>query len=131
MTASNDDDVPYEVGYRRPPVATRFRPGQSGNPKGRRKGIKNFATEVAEILRTPVPVTQNGKRRYVSGTRAVLLKELERALKGDARAADRLLARAERFAAAAEPSTRGLALPDEDMSILEGYVAELKRRGSR
>lgn len=27
--------VPYEVGYGRPPVATRFRPGVSGNPRGR------------------------------------------------------------------------------------------------
>lgn len=27
--------VPYEVGYSRPPAATRFRPGQSGNPRGR------------------------------------------------------------------------------------------------
>src|SRR5687768_13386603 len=28
----------YEVGYAKPPVATRFKPGQSGNPRGRRKG---------------------------------------------------------------------------------------------
>lgn len=27
--------VPYKVGYGRPPAATRFRPGQSGNPRGR------------------------------------------------------------------------------------------------
>lgn len=31
----------YEVGYARPPVATRFKPGQSGNPGGRPKGAKN------------------------------------------------------------------------------------------
>ena len=29
--------VPYEVGYGRPPAATRFRPGVSGNPRGRPK----------------------------------------------------------------------------------------------
>ena len=28
----------YTIGYGRPPVATRFRPGQSGNPRGARKG---------------------------------------------------------------------------------------------
>lgn len=32
--------VKYEVGYGKPPVATRFRKGQSGNPNGRRKGAK-------------------------------------------------------------------------------------------
>jgi hypothetical protein len=30
----------YEVGYGKPPVAKRFKPGQSGNPSGRRKGTK-------------------------------------------------------------------------------------------
>lgn len=31
----------YEVGYGKPPVETRFKPGQSGNPGGRPKGAKN------------------------------------------------------------------------------------------
>jgi len=34
-------DVDYEVGYAKPPANTRFKPGQSGNPKGRPKGAKN------------------------------------------------------------------------------------------
>ncbi|UYV38371.1 DUF5681 domain-containing protein [Rhodobacteraceae bacterium D3-12] len=31
----------YEVGYGKPPKATRFKPGRSGNPKGRPRGAKN------------------------------------------------------------------------------------------
>jgi hypothetical protein len=31
----------YEVGYGKPPAATRFKPGQSGNPLGRSKGSRN------------------------------------------------------------------------------------------
>ena len=31
----------YDVGYGKPPKDTRFKPGQSGNPKGRPKGSKN------------------------------------------------------------------------------------------
>ena len=47
---STDEDRPrslsgrprsaYEVGYAKPPVATRFSPGRSGNPKGRPRGSK-------------------------------------------------------------------------------------------
>ena len=38
----------YEVGYRRPPAHYQFRPGQSGNPAGRRKGVRNLATDELE-----------------------------------------------------------------------------------
>src|SRR4029078_7462453 len=31
----------YDVGYGKPPAETRFKPGQSGNPRGRPKGAKN------------------------------------------------------------------------------------------
>lgn len=31
----------YDVGYAKPPRETRFKPGKSGNPKGRPKGAKN------------------------------------------------------------------------------------------
>ena len=31
----------YAVGYGKPPVSTRFKPGQSGNPRGRPRGSKN------------------------------------------------------------------------------------------
>jgi hypothetical protein len=34
-------EADYEVGYGKPPRDTRFKPGRSGNPKGRPKGAKN------------------------------------------------------------------------------------------
>lgn len=34
-------DSTYDVGYAKPPVETRFKKGQSGNPRGRPKGAKN------------------------------------------------------------------------------------------
>jgi hypothetical protein len=34
-------DANYEIGYAKPPAATRFKPDQSGNPRGRPKDAKN------------------------------------------------------------------------------------------
>ena len=40
MSGDRDDDssedTPYKVGYGKPPKDTRFKPGTSGNPKGRK-----------------------------------------------------------------------------------------------
>ncbi len=33
--------APYDVGYGRPPEETRFKPGRSGNPRGRPRGARN------------------------------------------------------------------------------------------
>ncbi|MDT9597925.1 DUF5681 domain-containing protein [Sphingosinicella rhizophila] len=82
----------YDVGYGRPPKHTRFKPGQCPNPKGRPKGAKSFRTDVLEILKLPVAVTENGKTKKGSTQRASLLRLREKALKGDIRALDRLLA---------------------------------------
>ena len=38
----------YEVGYRKPPKETRFRPGQSGNPRGRPKGPRSSLPRLNE-----------------------------------------------------------------------------------
>ncbi|MGE3690710.1 MAG: DUF5681 domain-containing protein [Novosphingobium sp.] len=47
------------VGYRRPPRASQFKPGQSGNPRGRPKRAKKSRKH---FLDTPVDVMVNGKR---------------------------------------------------------------------
>ena len=44
---------PYDVGYGKPPVETRFRKGRSGNPKGRGKGSRDFATVFMTAMSQP------------------------------------------------------------------------------
>jgi hypothetical protein len=80
---SGDSD---ELGYRRPPKHTRWRQGQSGNPKGRKKGSRNFKTEVNELLNTIVSVDRDGKPAKMSAQRAALDRLCEKALNGDIRA---------------------------------------------
>src|SRR5205814_10537808 len=69
-----------QVGYRKPPEGTRFKPGQSGNPKGRPKGVRNFETDLDETLRELVDVNKGGVRRRVTNQKAMLINLLQKAL---------------------------------------------------
>jgi len=80
----------YDVGYGRPPKRSRFKPGQSGNPKGRPKGRKNIHTIFEETLYKPVTVTENGRKRKVPAIEALFLSLLRKSLDGDMRALEKL-----------------------------------------
>lgn len=51
----------YEVGYGKPPKATQFKKGQSGNSKGRPRKSENVRTLLRETLNQRVQVRVNGK----------------------------------------------------------------------
>jgi hypothetical protein len=59
----------YEVGYRRPPRHTQFKKGQSGNPKGRPKGSKNFESMVVCELNELMNIRENGRLKRISKLR--------------------------------------------------------------
>jgi hypothetical protein len=81
----------YSVGYGKPPSNGQFKPGQSGNPRGRPKGAKNFATAIDDELRARVTVTENGARRRVSKREVIAKRLVNRAAEGDLRALPLLL----------------------------------------
>ena len=115
----------YQVGRGRPPEHTRFRKGQSGNPKGRPKGRRDFNTEIEEVLSARVVVTENGKPRKVSSRQATLMRLREKALKGDTRAMDRLLELATQHALVRESMRAERALSATDDAILERFAQSL------
>jgi hypothetical protein len=84
-----DDNAPgdKQSGYQRPPSDGRFKPGVSGNPRGRPKGARNLRTDVAALMGKKIPIRENGKARRISRQQAMLLRLYEKALQGDVRAA--------------------------------------------
>ena len=80
-------DRVYPVGYGRPPVASRFRPGASGNPTGRPKNSKNLKTLVRQAMTANITIQEGPSSRRVSKIEGVVLRQLQSALKGDDRSA--------------------------------------------
>jgi hypothetical protein len=81
------------VGYCRPPQHTRFKPGQSGNPKGRPKGAKNEATILKKIFDRQIEMLEGDKSRKVSVLEGILLRFTQDALRGNPKSAAFLLNR--------------------------------------
>jgi hypothetical protein len=71
------------VGKGRPPVSTRFRPGQSGNPKGRPKGTKNMISLARQALNKKIDIKESGRTKRITVLEAIVMTTIHRALKGD------------------------------------------------
>jgi hypothetical protein len=107
-----------KVGYRNPPRHSRFKPGQSGNPRGRPKDKRNAASELELVMAMPVPVTANGRRRKVSTMSAVFLRLREKALGGDLKSMQLLIALCQAHLGDEKGSANLTALLAEDAAIL-------------
>ena len=83
-----EDDA---VGYRRPPRASRFRPGQSGNPHGRPRRSQTLAAIVARAFGETVEVRENGRPRRMTKLEATVKQLVNKSASGDQRAAQFIL----------------------------------------
>src|SRR5689334_18923380 len=75
----------YEVGYCRPPLHSRFKPGQSGNPSGRVKGSKNLKSLFHQILNEQIPLVDGSQSKKVTKAEVLMRRLIIGALKGDSR----------------------------------------------
>jgi hypothetical protein len=115
-----------DVGYGRPPVEHQFKPGQSGNKRGRPKGSKNEATILNELLSRKININQNGKTRRISVLEGMLLKFAEDALRGNPKAAAFLLARKQLIESIEQPAVA--ALDADEQKILDAFIQEIEEK---
>ncbi len=76
----------FAVGYGRPPVHSRFKPGKSGNSKGRAKQSRNMRTIVQQVLNEDMQIREGGRLRRMSAMEALVRTTLTRSFKGDPKA---------------------------------------------
>ena len=81
-----------KVGYGRPPRHTRFTPGQSGNPRGRKRGRRNLRDVVLTTLEERIWIREGDSRRKISKKEALVRATVGRAIAGDQKAAGLLMA---------------------------------------
>jgi Family of unknown function (DUF5681) len=121
---TSDAECNYAVGYCKPPRHSRFKKGQSGNPRGRPAGSKNLKTLVIQALNKDTVITEDGQPRKITKREAVANEIVNRSATGDFRAVKILLD----IEGQAEPLSRETAAYSEaDEKIIE----RLRKRFSK
>src|ERR1700730_9005195 len=119
MIPSSSD---YVVGYRRPPKATQFAVGNSGNPKGRPNGSRSVGAVLKDILQQKIAVTENGKTRRIPALEVMLRRLANDAMRSDPNAIRLLLALIDRYSDSPDANNvtgTVVILPSNGREILE------------
>lgn len=137
-TADNAENRPaepdYEVGFGKPPKATQFKKGQSGNPNGRPKGIRNYRPLVQQELDAVRTIRRDGEELQLPTRHILILRLFEKALAGDLKALREVLAFDDDFLETAKDEL--LATDDEqitsegDRAIINEMIRIASRRPS-
>jgi hypothetical protein len=112
------------VGYKRPPVSTQFKKGQSGNPKGRTKASDALSLIIRKSAKERVTVQENGTRKSLTKREATVKQLFNKAMSGDQRAIKLVLDLLNSYDNSAEPPVPKYTMSDADREVL----AEMVRR---
>jgi hypothetical protein len=116
------DQANYDVGYGRPPKKSQFRPGQSGNPTGRRKASPTIGSRLRALIYSKVTVTEQGRTRRISRLDVMLRQLGNDAMRGDKRAFKLLMEFFHRYDVAVEGAVRSEEMAADDLEILSQYL---------
>jgi hypothetical protein len=116
----------YPVGYACPPKEHQYRPGQSGNPSGRPKGVRSFKADLHNELSELVAVSDGNKDVEITKQQAIIKVLLRMAIGGDPRAISTIVNSCSAFG---EDSSADEIDAPEDRAIMKA-VSRPKRRGN-
>ena len=78
--------LPYPVGYAKPPQSSQYKPGQSGNRRGRAKGSGDLGKMLEDELNVTVEVAEGGRRLKLSKARISVRQLANKSAAGNLRA---------------------------------------------
>ncbi len=122
------NSVDYKVGFCHPPLETRFKSGQSGNPRGRPRGSMNTLRLLEMLINKKIVATIDGRQLRISKKQAMFLRLINNAVSGDVNSIkfltqmiEKLDVHQEAIKAASENS-----ITPTDREILDEYAKEIK-----
>ena len=113
------------TGYKRPPTATRWKKGQSGNPTGRKKGTPNLRTDLLAELAEVIQINEGGTPRRISKQRALIKSLAARGIQGDTKASNLLLTLVLKMIDPEPEAAPTTPLAADDQALLDTYFAEV------
>ena len=108
------------VGFKNPPLETRFKKGQSGNPKGRPAKVKNASILLAIELDKLVVVRENGKEAKITKREALVTSLVNDAITGKSHSRALLL----KILDVSTPVDT-FVTTDDDNAVFDAFVSEL------
>jgi len=121
----------YKVGRGRPPRHTRFKMGQSGNPKGRPRGSRNISAIIAQVMAEKIAVTENGRKRTIPTREAIIRGLRNDALMGNQKSRALLISidfQMEARSAETEHEGGTSNVSQNDKEIMERFVERIRRQ---
>ena len=116
----------YEIGYGKPPKGAQFKPGQSGNSKGRPRDSKNTYTLLKEVLEQKISIKENGRDLRIPKKLAMIMQLVNKAVKGDVKAINSLLPHMLMLDAKEEDKNKILASMNlDDREIITNYLKNM------
>ena len=117
----------YIVGKGKPPAHTQFKPGQSGNPKGRPKGRKSFAEIARDILNKRITAKTSVGDRKITFMEALLWRHTQNALQGDTKSLAAFL-RLSMLSDQDGDLSDATALTADDQAIINDFINGVKAK---
>jgi hypothetical protein len=117
------------VGYGRPPKATQFKKGKSGNPKGRPKGSRPIGAVLQEVLGQRIAVTENGRTRRLPALEVMLRRLANDAMRSEPVALKLMLSLFDRYGESPEATIKLDEILEEDKAILANFLKAPGRSG--
>jgi hypothetical protein len=119
------NELPYEVGYAKPPKSGQFEKGISGNPKGRPQGSKNLATVVLRESRQLVRVNGPHGSRKVTKLEAATMQLTNKAAQGDLRSQRELFSLVRTSEEATNSGVSPLTSHEMDQQVMQNMLRRM------